>query len=173
MEAQLANVKKAPVIAGFLDHVMRCNEDPWWAGHKGEAVSFGGGQKQGSGGGQGNQGGGKKGKSWKQQGQNQNQQQDGHQGGQAQPSGRRGYWGPSGNWASGKSNLPPPEFSGPPALANICRYYNNKNCKNTFSDCVVTSKHGPFRLYHLCNYTETVNGEQKVCGGKHPKPDHK
>jgi hypothetical protein len=199
MEAQLANVKKAPVIAGFLDHVMRCNAanwlankpfmnmqglqalwDPWWAGHKGEAVAFSGGQRQGSGGGQGNQGGqggGRKNKSWKQQGQGQgqHQQQDGHggQGGQGQASGRRGFWGPSGNWSFGKSNLPPPEFSGPPALANICRYYNNKNCKNTFNDCVVTSKHGPFRLYHLCNHTETVNGEQKVCGGKHPKPDHK
>jgi hypothetical protein len=197
LEAQLSGVKKAPVIAGFLDHVIRCNAanwlqnkpfmslqglkslwDPWWAGHKGEAVSVLAAQKQGGGGGQ-SQGAGHNSKKKFRQGQ---QQQDGYQGQQGQQgqggqqgqqSGRRGYWGPSGHWAYGKSNLPAPEFSGPPALANICRNYNEKKCQNTYNDCVVNSRHGPFRLYHVCSHTETVNGVQKLCGGKHPKPDHK
>jgi hypothetical protein len=35
------------------------------------------------------------------------------------------------------------------------------------------SKYGPFRLYHLCNHSETKNGQQVVCVGKHAQVDHK
>jgi hypothetical protein len=187
LDAQLAGFKKAPVLAGFLDHVFRVNAsnwmqskpfmdvsslkalwDPWWSGHKGEmkkeAHQQDGGQQQGQ-----------KGKK------NQQQQQGGgrgggnRQGGQqgGQQGGNKGRYTPAGRLVFTNFTMPPPDFSGPPHEKNICRQYNEKSCPNAYNTCVKSSAFGQFRLYHLCNHTELVNGETKLCAQKHAKADHK
>jgi hypothetical protein len=75
--------------------------------------------------------------------------------------------------SQGINRIPPPEFSGPPSKYNICRAYNTKSCQNTFNTCVVNGKSGPFRLYHVCSHTSTVNGKEELCAAKHAEPDHK
>jgi hypothetical protein len=186
LESQLSGVKKAPVIAGFLDHVLRINAanwlqnkpfmglqalkalwDPWWAGHRGEAVRFEGqkgGQQNQQGGGKGKKRGGGGGGQGGQQG------QSGQQGQQA----KTGFWSAGGIWVShGVNRVPPPEFGGPPSKHNICKAYNTKTCQNTFSTCVVNGKSGPFRLYHLCSHVSSANGKEELCAAKHAEPDHK
>jgi hypothetical protein len=182
LESQLAGYKKAPVLAGFLDHVFRVNAsnwmqgkpfmdtaslkalwDPWWSGHKGDIKKEG--QQQGGGQQQGQKG--------QKQGKQQGRNGGGQQGQQGQQGGQKGRWTPAGNFSYSSFPLPPPEFSGPPSEKNICRFYNEKTCNNTYNTCVKSSPYGPFRLYHLCNHTEMKNGKNEVCAGKHAKLDHK
>lgn len=170
LDSQLSNVKKAPAVAAFVDHVLQANAknwtqskpfleipalkalwDPWWAGHKNELKKEDT-QKQGK-----NQ------DKWQKSGDNQQK---------GQGSGKGGYT-PAGNWVAGSVRIPPPHFSGPPGENNICRMYNEKTCRNQYNTCVINGKFGPFRLYHLCNHTEVKNGKSEICRGKHPKPDHK
>jgi hypothetical protein len=191
LESQLSGHKKAPILAGFLDHVFRVNAanwmqakpfmgmsclkalwDPWWSGHKGnikkEGQHQGGGQQQGQKGQkQGRQQQGKNGGG--QQGQQGHQGQQGQQG---QQGGQRGRWTPAGNFTFSNFAMPPPDFSGAPSEKNICRNYNDKTGTNTYNWCVKNSPFGPFRLYHLCNHTEMKNGKSEVCAGKHAKVDH-
>jgi hypothetical protein len=190
LEAQLAGFKKAPVLAGFLDHVFRVNAsnwmqskpfmdvsslkalwDPWWSGHKSEvkkeAHQQDGGQQQGQKGKknqQRQQGGGRGG------GNRQGGQKGGQNGGQQ--AGNKGRYTPAGRLVFTNFTMPPPDFSGPPHEKNICRQYNEKSCPNAYNMSVKSSAFGQFRLYHLCNHTELVNGETKLCAQKHAK-DHK
>jgi predicted DNA-binding protein len=203
LDAQLTGIKKAPVLSGFLDHLLRVNAsnwlqgkpfmdmtsikslwDPWWAGHKGDIKKEDGSGAQKGGGGQNNSGGQRGGKFGRQgQGQGQGQNQGFSQGqsggqafymdGQGPSAGRRGRWTPAGNFTYGNFVMPPPDFSGPPSEKTICRRYNEKDCQNTYNTCVMNSKYGPFRLYHLCNYSEMKNGKLEVCAAKHARPDHK
>jgi hypothetical protein len=158
--------------------------DPWWAGHKGDIKKEDGSGAQKGGGGQNNSGGQRGGKFGRQgQGQGQGQNQgfgQGQSGGQAfymdgqgPSAGRRGRWTPAGNFTYGNFVMPPPDFSGPPSEKIICRRYNEKDCQNMYNTCVMNSKYGPFRLYHLCNYSEMKNGKLEVCAAKHARPDHK
>jgi hypothetical protein len=186
LESQLAGYKRAPILAGFLDHTFRVNAsnwmqgkpfmdtaslkalwDPWWAGHKGDVKK----EEQSGGGARGNNG------QQKGQGQKSGRQGGGGQqqadGGAGQQAAKKGRWTPAGNFVFSNFNMPPPDFNGAPALKNICRHYNTKTCNNTYNTCVVTSRFGPFRLYHLCSHVETKNGQQVVCAGKHAEVDHK
>jgi uncharacterized membrane protein YgcG len=186
MEAHLAGYKRAPILAGFIDHIFRVNAsnwmqskpfmdtaglkamwDPWWSGHKGDikreesAEQGKGNQNKNGGKGQGQKQGRNGGNS------------SGGGGGPANQSNRKGRWTPAGNFSYHPFNMPPPDFSAAPSERTICREYNNKTCPNTYNTCVKQSKFGPFRLYHLCNHVETKNGQQVVCAGKHAQVDHK
>jgi hypothetical protein len=183
MEAHLSGYKRAPILAGFIDHTFRVNAsnwmqskpymdmaslkalwDPWWAGHKGDVK-----KEETVGQNKGNQNNNGKG-----QGQKKGGNGAGSGGaGTASQSNRKGRWTPAGNFSFHPFNMPQPDFSGAPSERTICRNYNNKTCQNTYNTCVMQSKYGPFRLYHLCNHTETKNGQQVVCAGKHAQVDHK
>jgi hypothetical protein len=187
LESQLKGVKRAPVLASFLDHVLRVNAtnwlqskpfmditsikalwDPWWAGHKGEAKAepeqqhhAGGSRKNTSG------------KGGNQSGHADRGNRGGQNDGQNAANGRRGRWTPAGNFTYAHIHLPAPDFSGAPSEKTICRKYNENSCNNTYNTCVMNSRFGPFRLYHLCNHTDQKNGKTEVCAGKHPKTEHK
>jgi hypothetical protein len=190
LESQLKGVKRAPVLASFLDHVLRVNAtnwlqskpfmdmtsikalwDPWWAGHRGEAKQEP--DQQHNAGGQKNNNRQNKGKNQEGHGNSDSNNKAGQQAGQNAGGGRRGRWTPAGNFTFAHVHLPPPDFSGAPSEKTICRQYNENSCSNTYNTCVKNSRYGPFRLYHLCNHTEMKNGKLEVCAGKHPKPEHK
>jgi hypothetical protein len=200
MESELAGTKKATVMSSFIDHVFSINAgnwiqevefldapdlkalwSAWWSTRKvamkvepeeqpktkqeqnntGKNKNF---NKKNWG--QQGQNWGQQNQNWGQQGQNWGQQQSWGQ--QQQQWGQPGQQGPRGGQQG-----PVPPYSGPPTEVNICRRYNEKTCERSHTNCFITTKYGPLRLYHVCNYTETKAGKPELCKKYHPRPDHK
>jgi hypothetical protein len=202
MEGKLEGSKKATVLTAFFDHVMKVNaglwvqEAPfldnaklmalwnsWWATRRVKAKADGDQQAKSQNNSNSNYGKGKynnnkqqnqnHGKGNNQNGQNwgtgYGQQGNGQSwGGQAGPQGgRQGWGGPP--W--GGQNLRP---NGPPSETNICRRFNEKGCMHQWFNCVLATKSGPIKLYHLCNLmVKKDGGKSELCLGKHPRVDHK
>jgi hypothetical protein len=196
MESELAGTKKAAVMSSFIDHVFSINAgnwiqevefldapdlkalwSAWWSTRKvAMKVEPDDQSKTKQDQNQNNTGKNKNfnKKNWGQQGQNWGQQGQGW--GQANQNWGQQQWGQSGQQGqqarSGQQG-PVPPYSGPPTEVNICRRYNDKTCERNHTNCVIVTKYGPLRLYHVCNYTETKSGKPELCKKYHPRMDHK
>jgi len=188
MEAELSSFKKAPLVAGFIDHVLQLNasqyvqekeflEFPqlqalwvsWWGVRKSTAVKGEPAQqnKQGSGNGNGNN--------------NNNQKQDfksqrGSKRGGFSGRGRGGQGGQKNwdSWGNRGGQYPIPDYTSAPNEYNICRRYNEGNCLRTSNNCTRMSPNGPVRMYHRCNFKKEEGGKSVLCKGFHPRmEEHK
>jgi len=163
MDKELAGVsKKASVLAGFIDHVLKVNASrytqqaefldlqklattwtAWWGARKsGQAFSS-----------------------------NSNQGQ----------SNKSGFKNKSSNQGSSSSfsrpnqnspNFTNAKYSGPPSVENMCKRFNNGNCNNHYSNCGVVTTRGPLKLYHLCNYSVKRDGKFDYCKQRHERVRH-
>jgi hypothetical protein len=197
MEAELNGYRKAAIVSAFIDHCLLVNAnnwvqdqdfldipnlramwESWWgtrrASWKSEAMTA----AQGTGGGQ-NTAGNKQGaaNNKKKPGNSNNKQGGG--GGQQQQSNNRQQNGGFAGWQGGGGGQGPSgrqqgqaAFSGPPNEKNICRRFNEKTCSNHWSACSITTKFGPLKLYHLCNFLKRDNGKQELCLEKHARADY-
>ena len=190
MEEELNGVKKATILSGFIDHVFKVNAglwvqeapfldatklqvlwDSWWCtrknGAKADPDTSAPTQQSnhGSGGGGNNNHKKKNNKSFK-------NNHKGWSGPGGQHNGGNRFGGHHGN---GGGTPPVPNHSGPPSEMNVCRRFNDGNCQNHFSNCVISTQKGPLRLYHLCNYMCKKNGNSKMemCLNRHARVDHK
>ena len=164
----LSGQRKAPIISGFVDHVLKVNaglwvqESPfldaaklhalwksWWSSRK---SSFRPDQSQQKQSGNGNT---EKGKFF--------QKQKGKQGGQQQQQ-----------QAKQQQAVTIPNFSGPPSEFNICKRFNEKKCPMDHTNCTIRTKVGILRLYHVCNSMVQKDGNIKktYCLEKHPRVDN-
>ena len=184
MEGKLDGVKKAVVLTGFFDHVIQTNAAAWvqeapfldsaklmavwnsWWGSRRSKVKADQDSQAKSGGNSGNKG----------KGNNKQQQQSGRgffqrggfAGGRGGGSNRGGF---GGNHANFGQQL---NHNGPPSESNICRNFNEKGCYHHWYKCVLATRGGPLKLYHVCNFmVKKDGGKSELCLGKHPRVDHK
>jgi hypothetical protein len=193
MESDLNSYRKAPIVAAFIDHVLQVNAanwvadtdfldlpalkslwEAWWSARKGAwkaeaqpapattAQQTATAQQQASSGGgdagsknnkkkKGGKGGGKGGQNF---GGGSGQQYGGQQFGGGQHGGFGGQY---------------RQFTPGPNEKNLCRRFNDGECRNHWSACSIMGKYGPMKLYHLCNYTKRENNKNELCLEKHSR----
>ncbi len=194
MDDDLKAFKKAPLVAGFIDHILALNaanwvqEAPfldmpqiqvlwtaWWGTRKATAVKTDGpktshekggqdGHQKGQAGGRGRGHSGGRGKGWK---------PDGWRGAHGWQGGHQGgFQARGGMGGNGGGRIPPLPY--PITENNICRAYNKGKCGFAWWNCVRNTMTGPLRLHHKCNLmVKDASGKSELCMKLHARPDHK
>jgi hypothetical protein len=193
MDAELAGLKKAPIVAAFIDHLLHVNAGywlsdtnfldlpaiaeqwrSWWCGQRaGWRPEASGGQNSG----QHKQGGQQQGSGGK-GGANSKKKERGSRGQGAGQSGQQG--GGSGQGGSGGQQRAGGKADkvliiNPLNEKNLCRKYNEGNsCPNAHGSCSFTGKFGGMvKLYHMCDYKHK-DGPHKdeLCMAKHVRTEN-
>jgi hypothetical protein len=191
MEAQLAAYKKAPIIAAFIDHVLHCNANKWladadfydlpalealwrnwWIARRscGADDKLPAGQAQ-SGGGSNASGDQSAAKSRNQLRKERKKNRGSAQGGPnaGGGGGQQSHQGQQGGFAAGGQ---PAIHIAPANERNLCRRYNDGHCPNPHGRCSTVGKYGPFKLYHLCNFTNREPGKPvETCMQRHARAE--
>ncbi len=194
MDEDLKAFKKAPLVAGFIDHILALNAanwvqeaafldmpqiqvlwTAWWGTRKASAVRTEAPKASHERGGQDshhkNQPSGKgrgqpggRGRGWK---------PDGWRGAPGWQGGHQGFYQPRGGMGGpGGSRIPPLPY--PVTEANICRAYNEGKCGNGWWNCVRNTMTGPLRMHHKCNLmVKDASGKSELCMKLHARPNHK
>jgi len=153
MEKELANFKRAQVLAAFCDHIFKQNADAWirntdfMDGPKLQTIwaNWWGSRKAAS--------------------NIDSTDSKGHKDNNMKKKEKRGS----------TSTQRPPFLSKPPTEAAMCKKFNEDSCPKRYYDCTIMTKSGPKRLYHLCSAKkkDPATGQESLCAEQHSKKQHK
>ena len=95
------------------------------------------------------------------------------QGQQAQKGGHKKGWQQKGQQKGDRPRQKAlPQLEWPVTQQNICKFYNEGNCRNTFKNCVKTVKGVETRMHHKCSYvTKDADGKESMCLDYHAKAE--